>query len=172
MRHNLVSSAVAAVMLSSLATFPAQSGQAEIDYLGSYIGSWKGESVLTGGDEPEAFKCRLTVAKGTAAKINYAGRCSLVHFNLSVSGTIVFDDKSRTYQAIMSSNAGYAGTAVGRRSGDAITFVLAEQQVDRGGNDVRIGANLRLVNDRINIDFEVEFNDSGQVLTAKVPFTR
>ena len=34
--------------------------------------------------------------------------------NLSVSGTIAYDDASQTYQAIMGSNAGFKGTAVGR----------------------------------------------------------
>jgi hypothetical protein len=169
--HKLVS-AVAAIILSILATAPVQSGPKELALLESYVGSWRGQSVLTGGAEPEAFKCRLTVAKGTSAKINYTGRCSLVNMNLSVTGTIAFDDKNNRYHAVMSSNAGYAGTAVGRRNGNTITFDLAEKQVDRGGNDVQIAAHLVLVNDRINIDFMVEFNDSGEVLTAKVPFSR
>ena len=33
----------------------------------------------------------------------------LVDMNLSVSGTIAFDDKARRYQAVMSSNAGFKG---------------------------------------------------------------
>lgn len=164
--------AIAIFVLSSFAAAPVQSGQAEIDLLSSYIGQWRGEGVLVGGEQPEAFRCRLTIAKGTAAKINYAGRCTLVNFNVSVTGTIAFDDRSRTYQAAMSSNAGFTGMAVGRKSGDRITFNLAERQVDRGGNDVRIGSHLELVGGRITIDFEVEFNNSGQVMTARVPFSR
>ena len=62
--------------------------------------------------------------------------------------------------------------AVGRKHGDRISFDLAERQVDRGGNDVRIGSHLELVSGRITINFEVEFNNSGDVLTAKVPFSR
>jgi hypothetical protein len=164
--------AVAAFMLSSLAIAPAQSGPVEMSLLETYIGSWKGEGMLVGGQNPEPFRCRLTINKGNLNKVNYAGRCTLVDMNLSVSGTIAFDDKSRRYQAVMSSNAGFKGVAVGRKEGDKITFDLAEQETDSGGNNIRIGTQIQLVGDRIAIDFEVEFNNSGNLLTAKVPFAR
>lgn len=170
-RLNFVTAA-AAIMLSSLAVTPAQSGPAEMDLLASYIGNWKGEGVLVGGQQPEPFRCRLNIAKGNQNKINYAGRCTLIDMNLSVSGTIAFDDKARVYQAAMSSNAGFTGMAVGRKNGNMITFDLAEQETDSGGNAVRIGSHLELVGDSINIDFEVEFNNSGDKLTAAVPFSR
>ena len=163
---------VAAIMLSSLMAVPAQSGQAELDLLTSYIGKWSGAGVLVGGKEPESFRCRLTVAKGNLAKINYAGRCSLVNMNLSVSGTIAFNDQTRRYEAAMSSNAGFTGIAIGRKQGDQISFDLSERQIDRGGNDVRIGSRIKLIGDSITVDFEVEFNNSGEVLTAEVPFAR
>ena len=83
-----VGTAIAAIMLSGLMAAPAQSGQAELDLLTSYIGKWSGAGVLVGGKEPESFRCRLTVAKGNQAKIKYAGRFSLVNMNLSVSGPI------------------------------------------------------------------------------------
>ena len=164
--------AIVAIVLSSLAAAPAQSGQAELDLLASYVGDWRGEGVLVGGAAPEPFRCRLTVAKGTQAKINYAGRCTLIHMNLSVSGTIAFDDASQRYQAAMSSNAGFTGLAIGRKQGNRISFDLAERQTDRGGNDVRIGSRLELIGDIISVDFQVEFNNSGEILTAKVPFAR
>jgi hypothetical protein len=164
--------ATAAIMLSSLAVAPAQSGQAEMSLLETYIGSWKGEGMLVGGQKPEPFRCRLTINKGNLNKVNYAGRCTLIDMNLSVSGTIAYDDKARRYQAAMSSNAGFTGMAVGRMDGDRITFDLAEQETDSGGNAVRIGTHLELIGDSITIDFEVEFNDSGDMLTAKVPFAR
>ena len=114
----------------------------------------------------------MTVAKGNQAKINYSGRCSLVNMNLSVSGTIAFDDAIQRYQAAMSSNAGYTGLAIGKIEGDKISFNLSEKQTDRGGNVVRIGSKILLVDDKITVDFEIEFNNSGQVLTASVPFSR
>jgi len=164
--------AAATIAASSFAVAPALGGPAEMDLLSGYVGSWRGEGVMVGGEQPEAFRCRMQVQKGNQAKVNFAGRCTLVNFNLSVSGTIAFNDKSRRYEAAMSSNAGFSGVAAGRISGDAITFDLAEKQVDKGGNDMRIGSKVSLVADTINIDFEIEFNNSGHVLTAKVPFKR
>ena len=72
----------------------------------------------------------------------------------------------------MSSNAGFTGIAIGRKSGDQISFDLSERQIDRGGNDVRIGSRIQLIGDSITVDFEVEFNISGEVLTAELPFSR
>lgn len=167
-----VGMAIAAFMLSGLMAAPALSGQAELDLLTSYIGKWSGAGVLVGGQEPESFRCRLTVAKGNQAKINYSGRCTLVNMNLSVSGTIAFNDATRRYEAAMSSNAGFTGLAIGQKQGDRISFDLEEKQKDRGGNDVRIGSRIQLFGDTITVDFEVEFNNSGEILTAKVPFAR
>jgi hypothetical protein len=164
--------AFAVALMSIFAAQPAQSGPAELELLTSYIGSWQGQGVMQGGDFPEEFRCRLTVSKGTQAKINYAGRCSLVNMNISVTGTVAFDDKNRRYQAAMSSNAGFTGLAVGRQQGRRITFKLDERQTDKGGNDVRIGSILTLDDGNIIVDFQVEFNNSGQILTTRVPFRR
>ena len=168
-------SAIAAIFLTgamTAATAPALAGDAEMALLSSYIGEWAGEAVLKGGAEDEPFRCRLKVSKGTQAKINYSGRCALVNSNLSVAGTIAFDDSSGRYLAAMSSNVGFTGQAVGSRSGDNISFDLDTQQIDRGGNQVRIGADIALINNTITVAFEVEFNNSGEVLTADVPFAR
>lgn len=164
--------AAAAIAVSGFAAMPALAGPAEMDLLSSYVGDWKGQGVMVGGEQPEAFRCRMQVQKGNQAKVNFAGRCTLVNFSLSVSGTIAYSDKARHYEATMSSNAGFSGVAVGRIAGEQISFDLAEKQIDKGGNDVRIGSKVSLVADTINIDFEIEFNNSGQVLTAKVPFRR
>ena len=172
MLKRLTSAIFLAAAMSGAAAVPAQSAQADIDHLLSYLGSWQGAGALVGGDQPEPFRCRLTMSKGNQAKVNYAGRCTLVSMNLSVSGTIGYDDASGRYQAVMSSNAGFTGTAVGRNREGGISFDLSEKQVDRGGNDVRIGAKIILIESAIRVDFEVEFNNSGQILTASVPFRR
>lgn len=164
--------AIAVFALSSLTTAPARSGPAELDLLSSYIGNWSGEGELQGADPPESFRCRLTIAQGKQSKINYSGRCTLVNMNLSVSGTIAYDDANQRYQAAMSSNAGFTGYAVGAKQGDQIVFDLAEKQTDRTGNDVRIGSRIRLASGGITVDFQVEFNNSGKVLTAVVPFSK
>lgn len=162
----------AAGMLALSFVGPASAGPAELNLLESYVGDWEGAGTLVGGEAPEPFRCRLTVAKGNQAKINYAGRCNLINMNLSVSGTIAFNDSTNRYEAAMSSNAGFTGKAVGRKQGNRISFDLAERQTDRGGNDVRIGSRILLIGDSIQVDFEVEFNNSGEVLTAAVPFSR
>jgi hypothetical protein len=150
----------------------AQAGERELELLSSYIGNWRGEGMLVGGDQPESFRCRLSVAKGNALKINYTGRCTLVNATLSISGTIAYNDDAQRYEAAMSSNAGYTGMAVGRQSNGRISFDLREQQKDRAGSDVRIGARIVLVGTQITVDFEVEFNNSGDVLTTSVPFSQ
>jgi hypothetical protein len=162
----------ALIAAASFSVVPARAGEAEIALLSSYIGNWKGEGALVGGEKPEPFRCRLTIAKGNQAKINYTGRCTLVDANLSISGTIAFNDAAGRYEAAMSSNAGFTGLAIGRKQGGGISFDLKEQQEDRSGSDVRIGSRISLQGDSIKVDFEVEFNESGQVLTAAVPFSR
>ena len=151
---------------------PVAAAEPEMALLASYVGDWRGEGALVGGDEPEPLRCRLTIAKGNIGKINYSGRCSLAQANLSVSGTIAYNDQNRRYEAAMSSNAGFTGLAVGQQRGSEIVFDLKEQQKDRAGSDVRIGANIILRNAQVGVDFEVEFNNSGEVLTASVPFAR
>ncbi|UYN98285.1 MAG: FABP family protein [Devosia sp.] len=165
-------SAMALLMLPMLAMGPAMGQGRELALLAGYVGDWRGESALVGGDKPEPFRCRLSVSTGNQGKINYTGRCALVNATLSISGTIAYVQASSRYEAVMTSNAGYTGLAVGRETGGQISFDLREQQKDRAGGDVRIGARIVLVNDRITVDFEVEFNNSGDVLTASVPFAR
>lgn len=164
--------AVFALLLSFVMATPAYTAQPGIEVLSTYIGEWQGESVLQGGDTPKPFKCRLTIAKGKQAKINYSGRCTLVNTNISVAGTIGYNASAKRYEAVMSSNAGFSGYAVGIQNGDNITFDLAEKEKDRGGNDVRIGARIKLTGEAIVVDFEMEFNNSGDILTASVPFSR
>ena len=85
---------------------------------------------------------------------------------------MAYIEASKRYEAAMSSNAGYTGMAVGRQSNGRISFDLREQQKDRAGSDVRIGARIVLVGTQITVDFEVEFNNSGDVLTTSVPFSQ
>lgn len=171
-KKRLRGAAAIAALLSFSLVAPAQAGAAEMDLLTSYVGKWSGASALVGGEKPEPFKCWLEIKKGNQAKINYTGRCNLINMSLTVSGTIAFDDQARRYLAVMRSTAGFKGEAIGRQLGDRISFDLVERQKDRGGNDVRIGSKIMLVGDSVRVDFEVEFNNSGEVLTASVPFSR
>ena len=172
-RLSLTALAFGLLVLSAPMATPANAGPSELELLSKYTGQWSGSAELVGGEKPEPISCRLAVTKGNQAKINYAGRCSVASMNLSITGTIAYDDASRTYQAVMGSNAGYKGLAIGRVNGDKITFDLAEKQSDRAGNPVKLGARITLIGtDSITVDYKVEFNDSGTVLTASVPFNR
>jgi hypothetical protein len=165
--------ALGAAVAGLAAVTPASAGPKELALLSSYVGEWSGSGTLVGGANPEPFSCRLTIDKGNQSKINYAGRCTVTTMNLSVTGTIAYDDPSRTYQAIMNTNIAFKGTAIGRISGDKITFDLAEKQADRAGNAVKLGAQIILIGaNSITVNYQVEFNDSGKVLTASVPFQK
>lgn len=170
--HFILKSLLLAVAMAFLFAVPSHAGDAETALLRSYIGNWGGSSVLRGGDQPEAFSCRLKVTQGRLVKINYAGRCSLVNMNLSVSGTIVFNDKANRYEATMRSNVGLSAAAVGAKQGNNITFKLRENQTDRVGTPIKIDAVLILSGKQITVDFTVELNRSGQTLTTTVPFQR
>lgn len=164
-------SAISILLATIALATPVSAAEDGYAKLTSYIGAWSGAAALIGGEEPEPFRCRLTIAPGNEGKINYAGRCSLASMNLSVSGTIAYNAAQGRYQAVMSSNAGFTGSAVGSETDGKISFDLRERQVDRGGNDVRIGAQIILEPQAIAVNFEVEFNNSGQILTAAVPFS-
>lgn len=162
---------IGAVLIAGLTTMPVQAA-GELELLTSYVGNWRGEGALVGGDKPEPFRCRLGIAKGNQNKVNYTGRCTLVNATLSISGTIAYNEAAGRYEAAMSSNAGFTGLAIGQQSQGRISFDLREQQKDSGGSDVRIGSRILLVDNSITVDFEVEFNNSGNVLTASVPFSQ
>ena len=172
MRSKILALALALPLVAGV-PLSAAAAETELALLGSYVGNWRGEGALVGGDKPEPFRCRLTVATGNQGKINYSGRCTLVSATLSISGTIAYNDNAKQYEAAMSSNAGFTGLAIGRQSQGQISFDLKESQKDRTGSDVRIGSRIVLTgNDSITVDFEVEFNNSGEVLTASVPFSQ
>lgn len=164
--------ALLSTLFVAAASVTAPAAQQELALLETYVGNWQGEGALVGGDRNEPFRCRLTVAKGNQGKINYTGRCALVNTTLSISGTIAYNESAGRYEAAMSSNAGFTGIAIGQERQGQISFDLKEQQKDRAGSDVRIGSRIFLVGGDITVNFEVEFNDSGEVLTASVPFSR
>ena len=168
----IVAALLALQLVMPGAVAPARAGDAELALLLSYVGNWRGEGSLVGGDQPEPFRCRLNIAKGNQTKVNYTGRCALVNATLSISGTIAYNDAEKRYEAAMSSNAGFTGLAIGQQSQGSISFDLKERQTDAGGSDVRIGSRIFLVDDKITVDFEVEFNNSGNLLTASVPFNQ
>lgn len=163
--------ALAGVLLSAMIWGGvARAGEAEVAFLQSYIGNWKGSGTLTGGDEPETFNCRMQVTKGNMGKVNYAGRCSLVGLNLSVAGTLAYFDAAGRYEAAMTSNAGFSGIAIGRKVSGGVVFNLRERNVDEEGTDLTIESVVRLQGDTVTVEFHVLFNETGERMQATVPF--
>lgn len=159
------------VVATGMAAAPAYAAQADVDLLKSYIGSWKGRGTLIGA-ETESVVCRLTLSDGNTDKVNYSGRCSLAGTNLSVNGTLAYNDAGKRFEAEMTSNATFRGTAIGKKSGSGVVFNLRERDTDEQGNDMTITSAIVLGKDKINVDFQVLFNASGNILKAQVPFSQ
>jgi hypothetical protein len=150
---------------------PAFAGPTESAFLESYIGNWKGEGLLTGGDEDESFACRVNVTKGREGKINYAGRCTVAGLNLTVAGTIAYIEESKRYEAAMTSNATFTGLAVGRKRGSGVVFDLRERDVYEG-DDMTITSQVSLEKDAIGLSFKYVMEEDGSSMSAGVKFSR
>lgn len=158
------------VLASPLPVTAVQAAQADIDLLKSYIGDWKGRGTLVGADS-ESVVCRMSLSPGNQQKVNYSGRCALAGTQLAVNGTIAYNDAAHQYEAAMTSNVTFSGIAVGKRTGDGIVFNLHERDKDDQGNDLTVNASITLAKSKITVDFKVVFTDTGDTLSAQVPFS-
>lgn len=163
--------ALAGLLFSAGAAAPALAAPADVELLKSYIGEWRGRGVLVGADQ-ETVVCRLSLSEGNNDKVNYNGRCTLAGSNLSVAGTMAYIEASKRYEAAMTSNATFTGTAVGQKRGSGLTFNLREREQDEEGKDLNISAQIKLSEEQIDVVFEVIYIESGDSLRAEVPFSR
>lgn len=159
------------LIVTASAATPVYAAKADIDLLKTYIGAWKGRGTLVGADS-ESVVCRLTLSDGNGDKVNYSGRCSLAGQNLSVNGTLLYNDAGRRFEAAMTTNATFSGTAIGQRQGSGVVFNLREKEKDEEGNEMTITAAIILGSNKIGVDFQVIFNATGDMLKAQVPFTK
>ena len=150
---------------------PAFAAPADVALLQSYIGEWRGRGTLVGANS-ETVVCRLSLSQGNDDKVNYNGRCTLAGNQLSVAGPIAYIEASRRYEAAMSSNATFTGTAVGQKRGSGLVFNLRERDQDEEGKELNISAQISLRNNDIGVVFEVVYIETGDNLRAEVPFTR
>lgn len=157
--------------IGTLAATPAHAGPAEVALIKSYIGEWRGRGTLVGANT-ETVVCRLAMTPGNQDKVNYNGRCSLAGTQLSMAGTIAYIEASKRYEAVMSSNATFNGLAIGRKRGSRLIFDLHERDEDEDGKELSITARIDLVDDAINVVFDVIYVENGDSLRAEVPFTR
>lgn len=164
--------ALAVALFSAVfATAPAYAGPAEVALLKSYIGDWRGRGTIVGA-ATESVVCRLSLTQGNQDKINYNGRCTLAGTTLSVAGTIAYVDAARRYEAAMTSNATFSGIAVGQKRGGGLIFNLRERAPDEDGKVMNISAQIALQQEAMSVSFKVVYVESGDSLTAQVPFTR
>ena len=153
------------------ASSAAFAAPADVQLLQSYIGEWKGRGVLTGADS-ESVVCKLSLREGNDDKVVYSGRCALAGTNLAIKGTLAYVDASQQYEAAMTSNAKFTGVAVGRKSGNGVVFNLKEKSSDDDGKPMTISAVVALQGGAIGVEFNVVFNETGDVIKASVPFTK
>ena len=159
------------LLIAPLSVTPVMAAKADVELLQSYVGDWRGKGEMVGA-ETETVVCRLSLSKGNQDKVNYSGRCSMAGTVLSVNGTLAYNDAARRFEAAMSSNATFSGLAVGKRQGSALVFNLKERNKDEAGNDLTISAAITLRQEKINVDFKVVFNATGDSMTASVPFNK
>ena len=157
------------------AAAPAFAAKADVELVQSYIGAWKGSSELAGkfqGKEGGKVSCKMSLSPGNGDKVNFAGSCALAGTTMTVKGTIVYNDAGKRYEAAMTSNVSFSGTAIGKRQGNGIVFSFKEKGTDvEGFGGLDVNAAITLNPGKINVNFDVAF-DNGDKLAATVPFTK
>lgn len=160
-------------LMAGGAPAPVLAAQADIDFLSSYLGDWKGRGKLQGANT-ETVVCKLSLsAANNNTKINYAGRCTLAGNNLAVNGTVAYVDAKRRYEAVMTSNAAFTGVAVGQKQGNGVVFSLRERERDAAHNQtLAITAGISLLDNSILVEFLIVDEATGDTIKATVPFTK
>lgn len=172
---NLLGAVTRAIVVAGImggSALPALAAQSDIDALSKYLGTYNGKGTVT-GTEAQAVSCKMQLSSGNGGKLNYTGRCELGGAQLSVTGTIAYSDTNHRYEAVMNSGiGGFRGVAVGQKEGDKIVFDLHQRANDNEGNDITIASTVTLEASGIQVDFHAVFNQSGDKVDAKIPFTK
>lgn len=157
---------VAGLVVAGGLVGPAYAAQADVDLLKSYVGNYKGRGTFEGANS-ETVVCRLALSQGNSDKVNYSGRCAVAGTNLSINGTLAYINNR--YEAAMTSNAGFSGTAIGKRSGNGVLFELQDKGKDESGKEMQLSADIALQGGAISVRFNVTTADG--TYRATVPFT-
>ena len=153
------------------AAAPVAAAPADVEFLRGFLGDWRGRGVLT-GENSETIVCKMTLTEVNDEKLNFSGRCSMAGTTLTMAGTVAYIEASKRFEAAMTSNASFDSKAVGRRQGESIVFTLRDTQKDEAGKDFKIDAAMILAENKINVDFNITFVGTGDVLQASVPFSK
>jgi len=162
--------ALAGLIAVAGAPLPASAAQEDIALLKSYLGDWTGAGQLK-GSAPERVQCKISLTPGNQDKVNYSGRCAVAGQTLSVRGSIAYNDGGRRYEAAMTSNVGFSGVAVGKKSGDGVLFNI-KQRGEQENATFEISAAIALQKGQIQMDFSFKDVNSGQGGSASVPFKK
>jgi hypothetical protein len=167
-----VTRAIAVAGILGASALPALAAQSDIDALSKYLGTYTGKGTVT-GSQAQSVTCKMQLSSGTGGKLNYTGRCELGGAQLSVTGTIAYSDTNHRYEAVMNSGiGGFRGVAIGQKQGDRIVFDLHQRADDNEGNDITIASTVVLDDKGLSVDFHAVFNQSGDKVDAKIPFTK
>jgi hypothetical protein len=163
--------ACAAVLIAGgMTTVPGIAAPADVEFLQTFVGNWRGRGVLTGASK-ETVVCKLGMTEGNQDKVNYSARCSLAGTTLSMNGTVAYIESSKRFEAAMTSNVSFSSKAVGRKQGNAIVFTLNDTGKDEEGNNLKFTSQMVLSGKTINVEFQVVFAN-GDKIAARVPFTK
>jgi hypothetical protein len=141
---------------------------ADIAFLSSYLGSWRGRGTLK-TREAETVVCTLNLSEGNADRVNFRGNCAMAGNTIAIQGTIAYNDSARRYEAAMTATGGMQGTAIGRRQGNGVVFTFNER-VTSNGMDMNITSTMNLQSSGIGVEFRVATADGN--MTATIPFTK
>ena len=169
------------IALCVIVAFAAQFGlsgtalaaKADIELLQSYVGDWRGRGSarLASTGEDETVLCRMNFKDSGSARIGLEGRCSLACTAFTMRGTVGFVEQSNRYEAVMSSNTSFQGTAIGKRRGKNLSFKL--NNVKSESNSVfDIGVALELKSGTIQVRFDILHKESGGKSFAIIPFKK
>ena len=167
-----VTRAIAVAGILGASALPALAAQSDIDALSKYLGTYTGKGTVT-GSQAQSVTCKMQLSSGNGGKLNYTGRCDLGGAHLSVTGTNAYSDTNHRYEAVMNSGiGGFRGVAIGQKQGDRIVFDLHQRADDNEGNDITIASTVVLDDKGLSVDFHAVFNQSGDKVDAKIPFTK
>lgn len=152
---------------------PAAASQADIDLLQSYVGNWsgRGETVYSQTGKGETVACKMTInTANVPSKLNYRGKCAIAGGVVNMNGTVAYVEQANHYEAVMTSNTPFKGTAIGKRSGNSLSLNLRD--TTDTGEAYDISSSLTLKGDNIIVDFLVTNVATGDTISASVPFNK
>ena len=151
-------------VLTAFVLFAAQPVLAQ-SVLPNYVGTWKGAGQVTGPDGGNV-KCKMVFSQTNAGKLKYTGRCSLSQGSTSFTGTLVYNESSKRYEAVGSAQ-GVTTQSVGKQQGSSIIFSTS-------GSDTKYGtvsSTMVFSPAQIQVKFKV-VNPKGETMTSNIALAK